>query len=331
MPKVSILVPVYNVEKYIERCAISLFEQTFDDIEYVFVNDCTQDNSVELLERIVEKYPHRKCNTYIINNDTNLGIAGVRNILLEKATGDFFLFIDSDDYIEINAIEELYKLAIKDNADVVVCDYFLEWQNTRKFVRQNWDENKLVFINKILSVESMPALWNKLFRRTLYIDNSIQTIEGVNVGEDLLIVPKLIYYAEKISKVQKPLIHYIQTNTSSYTKIYNKKNIDNVILVLNKLTEFFQLNAEYAYSLNKSILRGKIKKKIELVFNSPNQYWEELFAIFPEISDVEDLHFLNKRERVIYFFIKNRMYRELLLYKKFYYLIFNMVQKLKGR
>ena len=330
MPKVSILVPVYNVEKYIERCAISLFEQTFDDIEYVFVNDCTPDNSIEILQRILERYPDRASHIKILHHEINKGLAGARNTAVKNAAGDYILHVDSDDYIELNTIEELYKTAINDNADIVVFDFFLEWERTKKLVVQNWDEDKFIFINKILSVDTMPSVWNKFFKRSLYYENNIQVKEGVNFGEDFITTPKLIYYSKKISKVSNPFYHYIQTNTSSYTKSFSKKSIDSVVYSLENLTKFFKSKHDYN-KFQESLLASKLRKKIEFVFNSDTNYWDELFFVFPEINELNDLNFLTIRERIIYFFITNNSKFGLKIYKKFYKIAFQILQRAKGR
>ena len=197
-PKVSILVPVYNVEAFIERCAVSLFEQTFDDIEYIFVNDCTPDNSIEVLKKVIEKYPNRNSHIKIIHHKTNRGLAGARNTGIQNATGDYILHIDSDDYIELDTVRLLYNSALNNDSDMVVCDYILEWKSQRKLILQNWDSSNKEFIKKVLTVEAMPCVWNKLIRRSIYIDNNVKAIEGVNFGEDLSVLPKLLYFAKKI-------------------------------------------------------------------------------------------------------------------------------------
>ena len=200
-PKVSILVPVYGVEKFIERCAISLFEQTFEDIEYVFVNDCTPDKSIDILKEVLEKYPDRKAQVKIINHEVNKGLAGARNTGVENANGDYILHVDSDDYLEVNAIELLYKKAISDNADIVVCDYIFEWSNYKEIFNINVGDDNVKFIQCILSSKLMIGVVNKLIRKTLYTENNIKAIEGINLGEDLMTIPKLIYYSKKVFKL----------------------------------------------------------------------------------------------------------------------------------
>ncbi len=117
---VSIIVPIYNVEKYIERCAVSLFEQDFEDIEYIFVNDCTPDNSIQILEEVIEKYPNRKSNVKIIHYKANKGLGSARKTGLEQATGEYVLHIDSDDWVELDMVLCLYNKAIETDADIVI-------------------------------------------------------------------------------------------------------------------------------------------------------------------------------------------------------------------
>ena len=329
-PKVSILVPIYNVEAFIERCAVSLFEQTFEDIEYIFVNDCTPDNSIEVLKKVIEKYPNRNSHIKIIHHKTNRGLAGARNTGIQNATGDYILHIDSDDYIDLATVSLLYNSALTNDSDMVICDYILEWKNQKKHIVQSWDESNTEFIKKILAVDAMPCVWNKLIRRSIYISNDISAIEGVNLGEDLSVLPKLLYFAKKINKVDKNLIHYMQINPNSYTKNYNIKNIQNVISVMSELTFFFESKKDY-YLYADSILKGKIRKKIDLIYNSDKQYWNELFTIFPETKEIRNYNFLSKREKLIYFFVENNQKASLLYYKKAYNTLFNLVQKLKGR
>ena len=103
--KISVLVPVYGVEKYIARCAESLFGQTYEDLEYVFVDDCTTDRSMAVLHEVMERWPGRKGQVRILRNDSNRGIGYTRQRLIDVATGDYVTFVDSDDYLPPRAIE----------------------------------------------------------------------------------------------------------------------------------------------------------------------------------------------------------------------------------
>ena len=124
MPKISIIVPVYNVEKYIDKCLKSLVHQTLQDIEIIIVNDGTQDKS----EEIIEKYVRGNQNKIKYYEKSNGGLSSARNYGLEYATGEYIAFLDSDDYVESNMYEEMYNLAKKENADMVECDFIWEWE-----------------------------------------------------------------------------------------------------------------------------------------------------------------------------------------------------------
>lgn len=329
-PKVSILVPIYNVSSFIDKCSISLFEQTFEDIEYVFVNDQTQDDSLIKLEKIIDKYPNRKSRVKIINHEFNKGLAAARNTAIENASGEYILHVDSDDYINTKIVELMYSKAIDDNSEIVVCNFLLEWNNVKTIAFQSIGINKVDFIQSMLSASTMVGLVNKLIKRSLYTVNGIKSIEGINLGEDFVTTPRLVYYAKGVSKVDLALYHYNQTNINSYSKNLNKKNIDDVIFVLEELTRFFEEKEDYDLYKN-YLLQGKLRKKIELIFNSDPVYWNELTEVLQETNEINDFHFLNVREKIIYFFIKHNMLTGLNVYKSLYGIIFRTVQILKGR
>lgn len=120
---VSILVPVYGVEKYIERCARSLFEQTYESLEYIFVDDCSPDDSIAILKRVMEDYPERKDQVRIIQHDHNRGLAAARNTALDAATSPFISHVDSDDYLSLDAIQLLVNKQVETDADIVLGNF----------------------------------------------------------------------------------------------------------------------------------------------------------------------------------------------------------------
>ncbi|MBQ1779984.1 MAG: glycosyltransferase family 2 protein, partial [Bacteroidales bacterium] len=132
MYQVSILVPIYEVEKYIERCARSLFEQTYDNLEYIFVDDCSPDKSMEILEQVMEDYPNRKKQVRIIRHEHNRGLAAARNTALDAATSPFITHVDSDDYLSLDAIHLLVNKQVETDADIVSGNYFVIESNRIK-------------------------------------------------------------------------------------------------------------------------------------------------------------------------------------------------------
>ncbi len=127
MVKISVIIPVYNVAPYIEQCVRSLMEQTQQDVEYVFVDDCTPDDSMKILCRVLEDYPDRKMQVKILHNKTNRGASLTRRAGLGACTGEYIICVDADDYVAPNYLEMLYDKAVKEKADIVWCDFFRQY------------------------------------------------------------------------------------------------------------------------------------------------------------------------------------------------------------
>jgi glycosyltransferase involved in cell wall biosynthesis len=267
-PQVSILVPVYNVSKCIERCAHSLFKQTFENIEYVFVNDCTPDDSIEKLVKIIEQYPQRKEQVKIINLPENKGIAFVRNTLIDAATGKYILFADSDDYLEPDMVELLYNKAEEEGADITVCDFSKEYNSKKKSV---------IFENKVYSNDNLQSffknqisggLWDKLILREFYLSRNIVLPVGLNTREDRFILVQLFFATNKVAKVDKVLYHYVQ-NSNSITNRANQMHFDNMLFFSDFLEEFLTKHSEYE-KYKDYIDREKVKTKAGLMLITPS-------------------------------------------------------------
>lgn len=149
------LVPVYRVEKYIERCARSLFEQTYSNLEFVFVDDCSFDQSIDILQRVIEDYPDRGGSVIIINHDNNRGLSAARNTLLDNATGDFISWVDADDWLESNAIELLVQKQQQTNSDIVSGDIRVYYDNDVKSLKEEKYQDKAQLIQ-----DQLKDTWN---------------------------------------------------------------------------------------------------------------------------------------------------------------------------
>ena len=124
------LIPIFGVEKFIERCAVSLFEQTYPNIEYIFVNDCTKDKSIDILKEVVERYPTRNPQVRIIEHEKKTGLAGARNTAVAAATGEFLMHVDSDDYVDKEIVSKSVSRQLETNADIVVIDFIRRYPNS---------------------------------------------------------------------------------------------------------------------------------------------------------------------------------------------------------
>jgi len=197
-PNISIIVPVYNVEKTIERCARSLFEQSFNDIEYIFVNDCTTDSSIQILKKVLNDFPKRKNQITILDHQLNRGVAAARNTGLDKARGDYVIQIDSDDWVEKTMIEELYNTAVKNNSDFVWSDFYVGFYNDKNklvYRKQDVPQNPASCIKEILTGSFHAGLWNKLMKRDICVANNIRFPEGINICEDIVFVISYLLHA----------------------------------------------------------------------------------------------------------------------------------------
>ena len=211
MPKVSVIVPIYKVEPYIERCAKSLFEQTLDDIEYIFVDDCTPDHSIEILKEVLNEYPKRKQQITIERMSANSGQAAVRKRGIELATGEYIIHCDSDDFVHKEMYQIMYEKAKAEKADIVFCDLF-EGNDSNWVLRKGKITKESDIIDDILLFQ-LSSVWNKLIRSSIAKDKSIvYPIE--NTCEDLALIVQYSLLSHTIGYIQEPFYYYYRRPTS---------------------------------------------------------------------------------------------------------------------
>ena len=196
--KVSVIIPIYKVEAFIERCAATLMEQTLPEVEYIFVDDATPDNSIVVLEEVIARYPHRKDQVRIVRHAENKGLPAARNTGLALATGEYIFHCDSDDYVELAMLEEMYNTAKERDADIVWCDWYLTFAKNERYMKQPSYETPLEALKAMLSGAMKYNVWNKLVKRSLYVDNNIQLPAGYGMGEDMTMM-MLFANAQKVA------------------------------------------------------------------------------------------------------------------------------------
>lgn len=243
---ISILVPIYNVESSIKTCLLSLFNQTYKNIEYVFVNDCTPDNSIQLLNDILDKFPERKHQVKLIEHKTNKGLGHARRTAFENSTGDYLIHIDSDDWCELSMIEEMVNAITSKNEDIIICDYFVNYSKTELIMRDIEVSDKNDLFRKIIRDEVFPSLCNKLISRKCYLNIEFPEF---SLGEDYYILTQLVNNAKHISKVDLPLFHYNQQNEMSITTKKNENLVKDI--------------KQYCYSVKNLLIKWNIFKKFE--------------------------------------------------------------------
>ncbi len=247
-PLVSIIVPVYNVENFIEKCATTLFEQDYDNIEYIFVNDCTPDGSIGVLKEIAEKYPNRKNSIKIINKVKNEGSFKARQTGLKNANGEYIMQIDSDDWVECDMISSSISKLLLENSDIVIFDLYEEFKNRSRIKSFNAPINKFDLLNSFtIKPGYMNYVCNKLVKKDLY-DEIVFDDYKINMCDDLYMSFRLCFNAKRISMLNKPLYHYNRKNTQSITNSYKIDYFYDRVMVVDSIINFLKNNnAEKEY------------------------------------------------------------------------------------
>lgn len=239
MYKISVIIPIYNSESYLKKCLDSVVNQTLKDIEIILIDDGSTDNSLEIIKQYNNQYENIK---YI--SKKNEGQAIARNLGIEMATGDFIVFVDSDDYIDQNMFKKLYTNATTNNSDIVVCDYVEEYENKKILKKSLYMNADNLQKNYIVSVAG-PC--SKIIKTDIFKKNNIRFLEN-NIYEDLAIIPSLALYTNKITYIEENLYHYvIRKNSTMQQTSYNKK-LESIFNVMEFLSRQFE-NSSFSEEL----------------------------------------------------------------------------------
>ncbi|MEJ7136634.1 glycosyltransferase family 2 protein [Vibrio paracholerae] len=257
-PKVSVIMPVYNTELYVERAMISLMEQTLDDVQFIIIDDGSKDNSLNIIKQVINRYPERQRQVTLISRE-NRGVAASRAQGMELATGDYVIHLDSDDWAELNWLEAMYTKAIEENADVVVCNYHAVYIDKSTYIKQSIGVDGVDCVKKLFTGNISNSNWNKLVLRTIFIKNGIYFHSGYDLGEDFFVTVRVFLNSKKISSVNYSLYNYNQCNIASLTHNLSFKSLDDYCEVVDVI------NSELiSKSLDKVISKELIHLKLEL-------------------------------------------------------------------
>lgn len=276
--KVSIIVPVYNAEKYIERCIKSLIGQTYKNIEIILINDGSEDKSLNILRN----FENRDKRITLINQE-NSGPSKARNLGINKSTGNYIAFIDADDYVELNYIEKMIKQSNCFKSDMIVCNY--------KEVRKEGEipSNIFTFINNGEAYDCDTncigevlcgrggLVWGKLLKSSIIKENKIRFDENISMCEDLLFTLEFIKNTKVVSKIDDYLYIHNKYNDESITAKYNKELFNEQVKVQRKLEQFV-----YSNNFNNSYIENLLYERLKGIM------W---FSIYKEIINEDQLRF----------------------------------------
>lgn len=270
---VSIIVPVYNVEQYIEQCIKSMINQTYNNCEFIFVNDGTKDNSVDIIKKYMKKDHRIK-----LKEQENSGVSSARNLGLKESCGEYIVFVDSDDYLETDFVEYMLTLIAKDK-----CDFAF---STKIFKRDDDIQEKDIVEKVITSEDAVATLlspdvtvgcWNKIYRKKFLDDNEITFSTSLFYGEGLQFILDCSNNANKVAISNKKIYYYRKNNVNSATTKYNIDKYYNGEKSLKLIEKKINMNNEYIKSMYllhiSTFYLGAIIKMIEN--NQKNNYYKD--------------------------------------------------------
>lgn len=275
-PLVSVVIPVFKVRNFIERCACSLFEQTLKDVEYIFVDDASPDDSIDIVKACIGRYPERKEQVRILVHEQNQGLPAARNTGLAVATGEYVFHCDSDDFVEREMLEEMYNAAKTQDADVVYCDFYLSFEKNERYMSNPvYETAEDMFKKGLLGGAMKYNVWNKLVRRSLYTDNAITFPAGHGMGEDMTMI-RLAACAKSVAYVPKAFYHYVKLNSNAYSATMSERHKVDILFNVNQTVDFLQ--NKFGDALDKEIAFFKLNTKLPfLITDDESQYavWKE--------------------------------------------------------
>lgn len=283
--KVSVIIPIYNVAAYIARCVRSLLGQTLDDVEFIFVDDCSSDDSIFILEAVIKEFPKRAETIKLIRHSQNMGLPAARNSGLEMAEGEYIFHCDSDDYLEPDALESMYREAKAQDADIVWTDWYLSFQKNERYMKQPDYPSPLEALKGMLSGSMKYNVWNKLVRRSIYTENGIRFPEGHNMGEDMTMM-QLFACARTVRYLPKAYYHYVRLNAHSYTQTSDsnaqKRHLEDLRYNVQRTISFIE--KRYGQKLEREIAFFKLESKFPFLITTDRASFCRWTEWFPEAN-----------------------------------------------
>lgn len=280
-PLVSVIIPVWNVEEFVERAVASILNQTYANIELVVIDDDSPDNSMLKVNQLCAFFPTRKVR--IFSHGKNKGLGAARLTGLMESKGEYVLFIDSDDYVDLDYVDKMINIALVSKSDIVISDYFTSYSNNEVYCSQLFEGSGVELALAIMEGRLQGFLWNKLISRNLFFDNNVFPIEGINMWEDVCLMCRLAYFAKRISYLPQAFCHYNQVNMNSYStyKItYN--SADNLLKAVTLIEEFYKVNKHVVITQN-TIESFKLMAKTFCLMRSSKEVRKRLSHRYPEL------------------------------------------------
>ncbi len=286
MPKVSVIIPVYHVAAFIRRNVHALMEQSLEDVEFIFVDDASPDNSIDIIKEELENHPQRKACVTILRHSHNKGLPAARNTGMAAACGDYIYHCDSDDYPESDLLQKMYDAVVATNADIVYCDFFLSFEKKERYMGcPTYETAEEMLKRGFLGGVMKYNVWNKLARRSLYTDYGIVFPEGHPMGEDMTMI-QVAAVANTVTHVPEALYHYVKLNEGAYSYSYSQKKLDDIRYNVDRTITFLQ--DKFGNNLEKELAFFKLSIKLPFIITDDKQMYQLWEKWYPEANPYAD-------------------------------------------
>lgn len=324
--KVSVIVPIFKVEQFIERCVRSLMEQTLREVEYIFVDDASPDGSIEVLHKTLADYPERAKQVRILKHEQNKGLPAARNTGLAVAEGEYIFHCDSDDYVEREMLEEMYAKAKEQDADYLWSDFWLSFEQNERYMQVRSYDTPREALQGVLEGAMKYNVWNKLVRRSLYTESGIEFPAGHSMGEDMTMI-RLLACAKRVAYIPKAYYHYVRLNMSALTQTFSERHLIDIRHNVDQTVAF--LRKVLGTGIEREVALFQLSVKLPFIISDKRTDYQRWKAWYPEANRyIWEAQSLPWRTKLVQWFAaKGQFWAVWLYYKAVYKLIYGVIYR----
>lgn len=324
--KVSVIVPIFKVEQFIERCVRSLMEQTLREVEFIFVDDASPDGSIEVLHKTLADYPERAKQVRILKHEQNKGLPAARNTGLAVAEGEYIFHCDSDDYVEHEMLEEMYAKAKEQDADYLWSDFWLSFEQNERYMQVRSYDTPREALQGVLEGAMKYNVWNKLVRRSLYTESGIEFPTGHSMGEDMTMI-RLLACAKRVAYIPKAYYHYVRLNMSALTQTFSERHLIDIRHNVDQTVAF--LRKVLGTGIEREVALFQLSVKLPFIISDKRIDYQRWKAWYPEANRyIWEAQSLPWRTKLVQWFAaKGQFWAVWLYYKAAYKLIYGVIYR----
>lgn len=307
--------PIYKVEQYLEKTLDSIFTQTYQNIYYVFVNDDSPDNSLQVLKDTISRYGIDKSRYTIINHEQNEGIAVSRTDCIANAKGDYIFFVDSDDWIEKDTVEQMVMATKEGSVDIIGCDFIKDFiSGDTKYYHEEYGKTCRENMYKCLNYDIGTVLWKLLIRRCLF--DNFKITPHVDIVEDYIMSIKLYYYANSFFAIPNAFYHYVQYNQARVS-LQTLWSVNMHIKGVQEVEQFCRDKGLYDDYVHNQLLLRKFNIKSNFVLNKHLLDGKSYRMTFPEAKGIWHCMHYSRKEQLKFWLAEHYLFFILDILRRF--------------